>query len=438
MPNPECDLLVTSRWLLPIAPANVVIDRGAVAVAGGRIVAVGTADALSTTFRARERIDLADHALLPGLVNAHGHAAMSLLRGAAEDLPLQAWLTDHIWPREAAFVDPDFVLDGTRLAISEMIATGTTCFADMYFFPESAARAVNEAGVRAQLAFPIVRFANPWSSGADEAFHKGLALFDAHRADPSIAIAFGPHSAYTVGPAELEKTLMYAEELDAHVHIHLHENAQEVREAHEALGHSWIEELARLGLLGPSLQAVDMTSLTEAEIELIADRGVHVVHCPHSNLKLASGMCPTHKLADKGVSVCIGTDGAASNNGLDLFAETRLAALLMKHQAGDAAAGDAATMLRMATLTGAQALGFGSEIGSLEPGKSADLIAVDLGAPGLHPVYAPMSNLVHGPAGAAVSHVWVAGRLLLDDGEHTTIDVCAARARAREWRERMA
>jgi 5-methylthioadenosine/S-adenosylhomocysteine deaminase len=181
-----------------------------------------------------------------------------------------------------------------------------------------------------------------------------------------------------------------------------------------------------------------MTTLTEAEIELIADRGVHVVHCPHSNLKLASGMCPTHKLADKGVSVCIGTDGAASNNGLDLFAETRLAALLMKHQAGDAAAGDAATMLRMATLTGAQALGFGSEIGSLEPGKSADLIAVDLGAPGLHPVYAPMSNLVHGPAGAAVSHVWVAGRLLLDDGEHTTIDVCAARARAREWRERMA
>ena len=417
-----CDLMIRSRWCLPIALDPKPIERGAVAIEGERILAVGPAAELDARYQPKAVVDLPTHAVLPGLVNAHCHAAMSLLRGAAEDLPLEAWLNDAIWPLEGRLVSPEFVRTGTDLAIAEMLARGITCFADMYFFPEETALRAAAAGLRAQIAFPIIDFPNPWSSGSAEGFHKGLALHDTYRDDPRIGVAFGPHTAYSVEEADLQKTLMLSEEVGRPIHIHLHETAEEVAAAVARNGHSWVAHLAETGLLTPALQAVHMTQLSDDDIELVAEHGVHVVHCPTSNLKLASGICPVQRLAGAGVNVALGTDGAASNNALDLFAEARLAALLAKHLGG-AAEGKVEDALRMATLNGAAALGLADEIGSLEAGKQADLVAVDLSGPSLSPVRNPAAALVHGPAGGAVSHVWVGGRCLYEEGEYKTLDL---------------
>ena len=421
--------MIRSRWCLPIAPSSQPIEQGTVAIADGRILAVGPATELAGRFQPKALVELDNHVLLPGLVNAHCHAAMSLLRGAAEDLELQAWLTEAIWPLERRVVSGEMVRIGTDLAIAEMLSRGITCFADMYFFPEEAAACAARAGVRAQIAFPVIDSANAWCANLSEGLHKGLKLHDAYRNDVRIGIAFGAHSAYTLSEESLRKTLMYAEELSRPIQIHLHENAAEVEEAFKRVGRSWITLLAEIGLLNPSLQAVHMTQLTDAEIELVAEHGVQVVHCPHSNLKLASGICPLPRLRRAGVNVALGTDGAASNNALDLFAEVRLAALLAKHEDGSAAEGAVADMLRMATLDGAKALGLDHEIGSLEAGKQADLIAVDLSGPSFLPVRDPAAALVHGPAGGAVSHVWVAGRRLYAEGEWDTIDMADLRGR---------
>lgn len=423
-----CELMIRSRWCLPIAPSPQPIERGAVAIDRGRILAVGRAADLAEQFQPQKSIDLADHVLLPGLVNAHCHAAMSLLRGAAEDLPLQAWLEEAIWPLERRLVSAEMVRIGTDLAVAEMLSRGVTCFADMYFFPEQAAERADKAGVRAQVAFPIIDFPNPWSNNVGECFRKGLELHDAYRDDGRIRIALGPHSAYAASTAALERARTYADEIERPMQMHLHENAAEVEDAIRRNGHSWIFHLNEIGLLTPSLQAVHMTQLSAEEIALVAEHGVKVVHCPHSNLKLASGLCPLPSLRQAGVDLALGTDGAASNNALDIFAEARLAALLAK-QLGGAGQGAAADMLRMATLDGAKALGLEHEIGSLEPGKQADIIAVDLSGPSFMPVRDPAAALLHGPAGGAVSHVWVAGHRLYAQGEWDTLDVAELRGR---------
>jgi 5-methylthioadenosine/S-adenosylhomocysteine deaminase len=363
---------------------------------------------------------------------------MTLLRGVAEDAPLEAWLNEHIWPLEHRFVNETFVHDGTWLAIAEMIRAGTTCFSDMYFFPETVAALARHTGIRCQVAFPIIDFANAWSANADEALHRGLALHDDYRHDDLVRVAFGPHAPYTVARPYLEKILMFSEELEANVQIHLHETAAEVAEARSRFGASWIEILHETGLLSPRLQAVHGTQVTPAEIELLARYGVHLVHCPHSNMKLASGICPTAELQAAGVNVALGTDGAASNNSLDLFQEARLASLLAKLATGDASSLPESRALEMATLGGARALGLDGLTGSLESGKSADLIAVDLSAPRFLPVYDPMAQLIHTGAGSAVTHVWVRGRALLEDGRFTTIDEGALRARVAHWRAEIA
>lgn len=433
MPKTASDLIVDARWVLPIAPHNRVLEHSSVAVRGGRIQAVGTTDAVHAEYAAGSHLSLDRHALLPGLVNAHGHAAMTLLRGFAEDAPLAEWLYEHIWPLEARLVDEHFVRDGVRLALVEMLRSGTTCFADMYFFPEVTADAVREAGMRCQVAFPVIEFANAWSGSVNEALHKGMALHDAYRGNPQVQVAFGPHAAYSVSRADLERVRTYADELDAPVHIHLHETAAEVAEARTRHGRGWIEILGELGLLGPRLQAVHVTQAEAGEIARLAEAGVHVVHCPHSNLKLASGISPVARLLDAGVNVALGTDGAASNNALDVLDEGRLASLLAKGTSGDARRLSESRVLEMATLGGARALGLDENIGSLEPGKQADLIAVDLGAARFQPVYDPMASLVHSAAGSAVSHVWVGGHPLLFDGALQTLDEPAILAASAGW-----
>lgn len=426
------------RYVLPVAPDNVVLENASLALEDGRIAAVGPRADIDARYPGADALHLDSHILMPGLVNAHGHLAMTLMRGLSESQPLDAWLQETIWPMEARCVDAEFVADGTALALAEMIASGTTCASDMYWFPEVAAETARAAGFRLQVAFPVAEFASAWARSADECIRKGLALRDRYRDEDLIQVVFGPHAAYTTGEEILRRLQILADEVDAGIQIHLHETASEVADARARTGGSWVQGLEAMGLLTPALQAVHMTQLTERELESLAIGGAHVVHCPRSNLKLASGRCRVNDLVAAGVNVALGTDGAASNNSLDLFDEMRAAALLRTSLTEDAAAAPPAEMLEMATLAGARALGLDDEIGSLEAGKRGDLVAVDLAHPGMQPVHDPAAQLVHAQAGRHVSHVWVNGRCLYEQGRFHTLDLPGILARAAEWPRRMA
>ncbi len=433
----QIDTLISAKWVIPVEPHGVVHPDYAIAIHDGRIIDLLPAKE-AARYQPSTRIDLPGHALLPGLINAHGHAAMSLMRGIADDLPLMDWLTQHIWPAEQKFVNAEFVYDGSLLACAEMLRGGTTCFNDMYFFPEETARAAEYAGMRAVVGLIVINFPSAWAQDADEYISKGIDLHDRLRNNPLITTAFAPHAPYTVADAPLERLRTLAEELDIPIHIHVHETAHEVAESEKELRLRPLARLEGLGLLNPHLVSVHMTQLTDNEIAHYASSGAHVVHCPESNLKLASGFCPLHKLLKAEVNVALGTDGAASNNDLDMFGEMRSAALLAKAVANDASAVPAEDVLRMATLNGARALGLEQEIGSLEPGKAADLIAVDLSGIETEPVYHPVSQLVYATGRERVTDVWVAGKHVLKGRELTTLDTAAILDKARQWQHKLA
>ncbi len=437
MPQPIATLL-NARWIVPVEPEGLILDHHALAIQDGRILAILPREEAAARFSAELCLNLDRHVLIPGLINAHTHASMTLLRGLADDLPLLSWLREHIWPAEARWVNPEFVRDGTRLAIAEMLRGGVTCFNDMYFFPETTATVARECGMRACVGLIALDFPTAYARNFDEYLNKGLELHARLQADPLVRTAFAPHAPYTVSAPALERIGQLAADLELPVHIHVHETATEVAQFQAQHGCRPLARLEQLGLLSPRLLAVHMTQLEAAEIERLARAGVHVAHCPESNLKLASGFCPTARLDAAGVNVALGTDGAASNNDLDLLGELRTAALLGKGVAGDAAALPAARMLRMATLNGARALGLAGETGSLEPGKAADVVAVNLGLPETEPVYQPVSQLVYAAGRHQVSDVWVAGRRLLADRRLTTLDPDEAVRRARDWRRKIA
>jgi 5-methylthioadenosine/S-adenosylhomocysteine deaminase len=431
------DLLVLPRWLVPVAPAGAVLEDHALAVDGGRIVDVLPAAFARQAFRPRETLTLPDHALLPGLVNIHTHSAMSLLRGLADDLPLMEWLQGHIWPAEAANVSYAFCADGVRLAAAEMIRSGTTCFNDMYFFPDATAAVAGETGLRASVGLIVLDFPTAWAQNWEEYIHRGLALHDQLRGQPLVRTVFAPHAPYTVSDAPLKRVRELATELGIGVHMHLHETAAEIEGSLQACGKRPWQRLRELDLLGQDFIAVHMTQLSEEEIAEAARLGVSVAHCPESNLKLASGFCPVARLLAAGVNVALGTDGAASNNDLDMLGELRSAALLAKGVAGDASALPAAAALHMATLAGARALGLEEEIGSLEPGKSADFIAMDLNRPATQPLYQVLSQLVYAAGRDQITDVYVAGRALLREGKLLTLNEAETLARAAEWRNKI-
>lgn len=437
MPEAPLDLLLLPTWLVPVEPAGVVLREHGLGIRDGQIVLIAPRrEALRHP--ATEVRELPDCLLAPGLVNAHGHAAMSLLRGIADDLPLMTWLHEHIWPAESRWVDEDFVRDGTDLAIAEQVKGGISCFSDMYFYPQTAAECVHNAGVRAQITVPVLDFPVPGALNAAEALRKGLQLFDDLKQHPRIRIAFGPHAPYTVSDDKLEQIRVLADELDAGIHMHVHETAQEVAEAVAKHGERPLARLARLGLLGPRFQAVHMTQIDDDDLDLLVEHNCSIVHCPESNLKLASGFCPVERLWQAGINVAIGTDGAASNNDLDLLGETRTAALLAKAVAGSATALHAHSALRMATLNGARALGLESQIGSLELGKLADVVAFDLSGLAQQPVYDPVSQLIYACSRDCVKHLWVGGKQLLDDGRLTRMDESELIAKAKDWGTRIA
>ena len=432
------DLLVLPRWLVPIQPSGVVLEEHALAVDGGRIVDVLPAAFARQAFQPRETLELPDHALMPGLVNIHTHSAMALLRGLADDLPLMDWLQNHIWPAEGANVSYAFCADGVRLAAAEMIRGGTTCFNDMYFFPDATAAVAAEVGLRANVGLIVLDFPTAWAQNWEEYIHRGLDVHDRLRGDPLVRAVFAPHAPYTVSDAPLKRIRELATELGIGIHMHVHETAAEVEGGLQAAGKRPWQRLRELDLPGQDFIAVHMTQLTEAEIAEAGKLGVSVAHCPESNLKLASGFCPVAKLLAAGVNVALGTDGAASNNDLDMFGELRTAALLAKGVSGDASALPASAALHMATLAGARALGLEDTIGSLEKGKAADFIAVNLNRPATQPVYNVLSQLVYAAGRDQVSDVYVAGRPLLRDGKLLTINEAETLAKAAEWRQRIA
>jgi len=434
----SCDLLIEAGWVIPVEPHGLVLEHHAVAVRGGVILAILPIADARVRFDAAETVSRPDAVLIPGLVNAHVHNPMTLLRGVADDMPLKVWLQEHVWPIEAAVIGPEFVTDGITLAIAEMLRGGTTCCNENYFFPDVQAATYKRHGFRARVGLPVIDFPTAWAKSDDEYFDRATEVHDQWRNDTLIATAFAPHAPYTVSDDNFERIRMLADQLDVPVHLHTHETAQEVAQSQLEHGQRPLARLDRLGLVNDRLIAVHMTQLTEAEIHLCAERGVSVVHCPESNLKLASGFCPACALQRAGVNLAIGTDGAASNNDLDMFSEVRTAALLAKAVADDAAGFDAATALRAATLGGAKAMCFDHLVGSIEPGKQADLVCVDLSPLETQPVHHVISQIIYATGRHQVSDVWIAGKPKLRERRLVDMDGAGIVANARQWRERIA
>lgn len=431
------DLIIEARWMVPVDPPGVVLESHALAIRDGRIEALGPSTEVAARYEAAEHVRLDDHVLIPGLINLHTHAAMTLMRGLADDRPLMDWLRNYIWPVETQIVSAGFVRDGTLLACAEMLQSGITCFADMYFFPEAAAQAALEIGMRAAIGMIVIEMPSPYAADARDYLAKGLAMRDALRDEELLSFCIAPHAPYTVSDASLERVATYAAELDVPVHMHVHESDDEIRESVAAHGTRPLARLQRFGLLGPGLIAVHAVHLDREEIDLLARHGCSVAHCPTSNLKLGSGIAPVAQMMASGVNVGLGTDGAASNNRLDLLNEIRMAALLAKGTTGSASALPAHAALHMATLAGAKALGLEAQLGSLTPGKRADITAVRVSALELAPLYDPVSHLVYAAGREHVSEVWVDGKQKVKNGALTGIDTREIQLKAKHWRDKI-
>lgn len=431
--------ILKPKWLLTVNPQFEVLSNYAVVIKANRIERLLPVAELQQQdeFSGAETIELSDHVLMPGLVNSHTHASMSLFRGIADDLPLMDWLNHHIWPAESQWVDPTFIADGFQLTAAEMIRSGTTCLNDMYFYPDIVAREAQNIGIRTVVGLIVLDFPSMWAKKADDYLHKALAVHDEIKEYSLVTSAFAPHAPYTVSDEPLRKIAMYSNELDVPVHMHIHETAFEVAEAQKNSGLRPLERLDQLNLLNSNLIAVHMTELDAFEIDRLAETGVHVSHCPQSNLKLASGMCPVAQLQDIGINVCLGTDGAASNNDHDMFAEMKCAALLAKGISGNASVSNAKQTIQMATINGAKALGLGNLIGSIEVGKQADLIAVNLSHLNTQPVYDPVAQLVYAVNSQQVSHTWIAGTCLMRDYRLCNLDENAIIAKAQSWADKV-
>ncbi len=431
-------VLILPRLLVPVRPRLEVLEQMAVVVEGERISAVLPRSEALVKYVDATRIELPEHVLLPGFINMHTHSAMSLLRGYADDLNLQVWLNDHIWPVEKAFLGPGFVHDGARLAIAEMLRGGTTLFNDLYFFPEVTAAAAVETGMRACIGLPVIDVPTVWAANENAYIEKGLEVSASWKSEPLITTAFAPHAPYSVGDAALGRIVELSESRDMRIHMHVLESGWEISESLQHHGKPTLERLDDIGLLNERLLAVHMTQLNGTDLEALARTAVNVIHCPESNLKLGNGICPVARLLEHGVNLALGTDGAASNNNLDLLAESRTAALLAKGYAADPCVLNAFQALEMLTINAARALGMEQRLGSVEAGKLADLCAVRLDSLQTTPMYDVVSHLVYAASSQQVSHVWVGGRMLMQDKQFLYMDTGDIMDRANYWATRIA
>jgi len=424
-------------WLITMQPVGVVLTGHAVLVSGDVIADILPVAQLAQRHPQVQRVALPDQVLLPGLINMHTHSAMTLLRGLADDLPLMTWLHEHIWPAEQRWLGEEYVRDGVALACLEYLRGGITCYNDSYFFPDVAAEVTRAAGMRAVMGAPVINFPTPWAQDSDGYFARAMALQQSCRDDALIAMSFAPHAPYSVSDADFVRMRDLAAEHDLRIHLHLLETSGEIADSKAQFGLAPLPRLQQLGLLNERLIAVHMTAVADADMPLLAEAGVHVVHCPESNLKLASGFCPLWKLQQAGVNVSVGTDGAASNNDLDLLGELRTATLLAKGVSADPEAVPASQALAMITINAARALNLEQRIGSIEPGKQADFCSIDLSEPDTQPMHEIFSHLVYATSRQQVRHVWVAGRQLLRDREPLTLDIERISQSTKKWQQRI-
>nr|VFK51825.1 MAG: Cytosine/adenosine deaminase [Candidatus Kentron sp. TUN]VFK59323.1 MAG: Cytosine/adenosine deaminase [Candidatus Kentron sp. TUN]VFK67906.1 MAG: Cytosine/adenosine deaminase [Candidatus Kentron sp. TUN] len=432
------DSLICARWIIPVEPEGVILENHAIAVHNGHIVSILSFQEAEQRYIPEACYSFSEHVLIPGLVNAHTHAAMALFRGIASDLPLMPWLHEHIWPAETRWVSESFVHDGARLAVAEMLRGGVTCFNDMYFFPDETAHAAIEAGIRVVLGLIVLDFPTAWARDGEEYIAKGRGVHDRYRNEPLVRTALAPHAPYSVSNASLEHVRILADEFDVPIHMHVHETESELDHSREQHQERPLARMNRFDLVSPRLLAVHVTHVEENDLELLSASGAHVVHCPESNLKLASGLCPVERLMEAGISVALGTDGCASNDDLDMLGEMRTAALLAKGVANSSRSLPAARVLSMATLYGAKALGLDGTIGSLAPGKAADIVAIDLRTVETQPVYNPVSQLIYSVNRQQVTDVWVAGRQVLKNRALITLDESELINRAKVWGSKIA
>lgn len=431
------DILIYAGWIIPVEPENEVYEQHALAIHDGKIVAILPSNEAVRHFSARITYRLTSHLLIPGLINCHTHAAMNLLRGFADDMSLNEWLNDRIWPAEHVHVGREFVADGTKLAMAEMLRGGVTCFNDMYHFPDVVGEIVDKVGMRAALGLIVIEFPTAWAKNPDEYLSKAREVYDTYHDHPLIKTVLAPHAPYSVSDKSFQAIKAMADELDLPIHIHLHETVGEIDDAIEKQGERPLSRLNNLDLLSNKFMGVHLTQLKNEEINLLAQKNVSVIHCPESNLKLASGVCPVPKLLNAGVNVALGTDSAASNNDLDMLGEMRTAALLGKIFTREAHSIPAATALSMATINGAKALGIDDVTGSLVPGKSADIVAIDMLNIETQPIYNPLSQLVYSVGRDKVTDVWVAGKHLLKSRTLTSLDIHDIKAKTYLWRDKI-
>lgn len=433
----NADLVIEARWIATVEPNQPLLENYAVIVQAGVIIKILPIEEARQQYTASSLVCLDEHVLIPGLINLHTHAAMSLMRGIADDIPLMKWLNDHIWPAEKAILSERYVRDATTLACAEMLSGGITCFNDMYFYPQATASVASQVGMRANLGLVVLEFPSIYASDADDYLQKGGAAHDSWRNNPLITSSLAPHAPYTVSNQTFEKVITYAEQLGVGIHTHLHETRDEIAQSEAQFGLRPLQRVAEFGLLGPNLVAAHCVHLQPNEIDLLAEYGCHVAHCPSSNLKLASGIAPVAQLLARGVNVGLGTDGVASNNRLDIFTEMRLAALLAKGVSEDATVIPAHQALEMATINAAKAMGLDHKIGSIEVGKLADLAAVKLSNLTTAPYYDPISHLIYSCGREHVTHTWVAGELRYSNGVYANIEPMELKDIINTWQPKL-
>lgn len=429
--------IVHARWIITCEEQNRILENHALILQNEWIVDIVPSHVAKEKYTSDHIEHFTTHAIMPGLINTHTHLAMNLFRGLADDLALMDWLNNHIWPAERQWVSHDFVKDASLCAMAEMIRGGSTCFNDMYFYLQATAQAADIAGVRGSIGITVIDFPTGWAQNVDEYFEKGIAFYQEYQSHPRIRTTLAPHAIYTVAEKNLMRVQEVAETYDLKINMHVQETADEVNQSIAQTKKRPLKRLQDIGFVTPRLIAVHMTQINDEDIAILQEGRPSIVHCPESNMKLASGICPVTEFQSKGLNVALGTDGAASNNDLDMVGEMRSAALLGKLSTLNPLATPAEEILKMATLHGARALGIDDITGSLEKGKAADFIAINLDELETLPIYHPVSQIVYASSRQQVTDVWVAGKRLLKNRELTTLDIKELKQKANQWREKI-
>lgn len=433
----QVDQIIHAKWIITCEEQNKELTNHAIAIKDGNIVGILPSAEADKQWQSSSVQHFNTHALMPGLINSHTHISMNIFRGLADDLDLMDWLTNHIWPAEGKWVSHDLVYDASSLAMAEMIRCGTVRFNDMYFYPEATAKAAEVAGMHAHVGMTIIDVPTAWAKTTDEYFAKSLEFYQQYKNNPMVTPTFAPHSTYTVSRENLIKVNELAMQHNLKINIHLQEVKSEAEQTMAKYGLRPLELLDSINMVSPHLIAIHMTDIQNNDMTILQNKKPSVVHCPESNMKLASGICPTQKMLQAGINVALGTDGAASNNDLDMIGEMRSAAFLGKLASGDPKAVSAETAIKMATLHAAKALGVDAVAGSLTVGKIADIIAIDLEQIETQPLYHPLSAIVYAASRQQVTDVWIAGKKVLDNRKLLTLDEKELLNKAQSWRNKI-